>query len=87
MNNNFLFKTENIFKLILKILFLTMLICFLSISFTASAKKKDEEKVCLYCNKYEKLKDWPESEGQKHLFTKKLIIQKKCSIKIIRQAD
>ena len=62
MNNNFLFKTENIFKLILKILFLTILICFLSISFTASAKKKDEEKDCLYCNKYEKLKDWPESE-------------------------
>ena len=62
MNTNFLFKTENFFKLILKILFLTMLICFLSISFTASAKKKDKEKDCLYCNKYEKLKDWPESE-------------------------
>ena len=57
-----LIKAENIFKLILKILFLTMLICFLSISFTASAKKKDKEKDCLYCNKYEKLKDWPESE-------------------------
>ena len=26
------------------------------------SKKKDEEKDCLYCNKYEKLKDWPESE-------------------------
>ena len=62
MNNIFLFKTENIFKLILKILFLTILICFFSFSFSEAAKKKDEEKDCLYCNQYEKLKDWPESE-------------------------
>ncbi len=28
----------------------------------AAKKKKDDEKTCLYCKKYEKLKDWPEDE-------------------------
>ena len=30
--------------------------------FTASYSLAAEEKDCVYCNKYEKLKDWPESE-------------------------
>ena len=63
MINNFLFKQENFYKLILKIFFSTIFIFFLSISFSEADKKKDdEEKDCLYCTKYEKLKDWPESE-------------------------
>tara|TARA_Y100000768_G_scaffold164477_1_gene123087 strand:- start:224 stop:931 length:708 start_codon:yes stop_codon:yes gene_type:complete len=63
MINNFLFKQEYFYKLILKIFFSTIFIFFLSISFSEADKKKDdEEKDCLYCTKYEKLKDWPESE-------------------------
>jgi hypothetical protein len=63
MINIFLFKQENFYKLILKIFFSTIFIFFLSISFSEADKKKDdEEKDCLYCTKYEKLKDWPESE-------------------------
>ena len=35
----------------------------LLLSYSEAAKKEDkEEKDCLYCNKYEKLKDWPEIE-------------------------
>ena len=59
---NLLIKIENIFKTFTKILFSTIFIFLLTISFSEAAKKKDEEKDCLYCNKYEKLKDWPESE-------------------------
>ena len=59
---NLLIKKENIFKTSTKILFSTIFIFLLTISFLEAAKKKDEEKDCLYCNKYEKLKDWPKSE-------------------------
>ena len=55
-------KIENIFKRFAKILFSAIFIFLLTISFSEAAKKKDEEKDCLYCNKYEKLKDWPENE-------------------------
>ena len=53
---------KNIFRTSVKFLFSTVFIFLLTISFLEAAKKKDEEKDCLYCNKYEKLKDWPESE-------------------------
>jgi len=53
---------KNIFKTFAKILFSTIFIFLLTISFLEAAKKKEEEKDCLYCNKYEKLKDWPENE-------------------------
>ena len=53
---------KNIFKTFAKILFSTIFSFLLTISLLEAAKKKDEEKDCLYCNKYEKLKDWPESE-------------------------
>jgi len=59
---NFLIKKENILETSKKILLSTIFIFILTISFSEAAKKKDEEKDCLYCNKYEKLKDWPESE-------------------------
>ena len=52
---------KNIFKTFAKILFSTIFIFLLTISFLEAAKDK-EEKDCVYCNKYEKLKDWPESE-------------------------
>ena len=35
---------------------------FLTTSFTEAAKKKKKEKDCIYCKKYEKMVDWPESE-------------------------
>ena len=34
----------------------------LSTTFSDAAKKKKKEKDCIYCKKYEKMKDWPESE-------------------------
>ena len=58
---NLLIKKENTFKTFKNIFFSTIIIFLLTISFS-EAKKKDEEKDCLYCNKYEKLKDWPENE-------------------------
>ena len=58
------FKTqrENIYNLFLKTIFTSIIICLISTSFSEAAKKKEEDKDCLYCNKYEKLKDWPENE-------------------------
>ena len=61
MINNLLLK-KKYFKPFSKIFFSTIFILSLLIAFSEAAKKKDEEKDCLYCNKYEKLKDWPESE-------------------------
>ena len=62
MINNLLLK-KKYFKLFSKILFSTILIFILSTSLLEAAKKKkDEEKDCLYCKKYEKLKEWPENE-------------------------
>tara|TARA_B100001175_G_scaffold315874_1_gene328401 strand:+ start:559 stop:1290 length:732 start_codon:yes stop_codon:yes gene_type:complete len=50
------------FRSIIKILFTSVIIIFLGISFSDAGKKDDKKKDCIYCNKYEKLKDWPESE-------------------------
>ena len=61
MINNLLLK-KKYFKPFSKIFFSTIFIFILSISLLEAAKKKDEDKDCLYCNKYEKLKEWPESE-------------------------
>jgi len=47
---------------ITKIFLIAFAIFLLGFSFSEAAKKKEEEKDCLYCNKYEKLKDWPQSE-------------------------
>ena len=52
---------KNLFKLI--IVFVTVL--FLTTTFVEAAKKKkdkDKKKDCIYCVKYEKMADWPESE-------------------------
>ena len=54
------------FKSILKILSITTFILIFFISISEAAKKKDkDEKDCVYCKKYEKLKDWPENERPK----------------------
>ena len=45
-----------------KIFLTSFAIILLSVLFAQAEKKKDEEKKCVYCKKYEKLKDWPESE-------------------------
>jgi len=62
--NTFLYldkKTTPVVRILLAlILALTLLFYF---SELAEAKdKKEEEKDCIYCNKYEKLKDWPKNE-------------------------
>ena len=63
MISNLLLK-KKYFKPFSKIFFSTIFIIILSTSLLEAAKKKkdDEEKDCIYCKKYEKLKDWPESE-------------------------
>jgi hypothetical protein len=38
-----------------------LIIALLTTTYSPAAKKKDK-KDCVYCNKYEKLKDWPENE-------------------------
>ena len=57
-----LYLNRDIFQ-IPKNLFITILILVFTLLFSGVAIAKDkEEKDCLYCNKYEKLKDWPENE-------------------------
>ena len=46
-------------------LILALFLLSFSSSISFSAKKKDEKKDCLYCEKYEKMKDWPVSERPK----------------------
>ena len=51
------------FYFVVKIVLLTTVIFFFLISFSEADKNKDkEDKDCIYCKKYEKLKDWPEDE-------------------------
>ena len=45
-----------------KLFFSSVIIIFLGTSFSEAAKKKKDEKDCKYCEKYETLADWPESE-------------------------
>jgi len=41
--------------------FVVLIVTLLTTTYSTAAKKKDK-KDCVYCNKYEKLKDWPENE-------------------------
>ena len=48
---------------LLKYIFVIAFSVVISATITEAAKKKeDEKKDCTYCNKYEKLSDWPENE-------------------------
>ena len=50
-------------KLIVKFVNIFLLIFFINLTSLQAEEKKDEdEKDCLYCKKYETLKEWPESE-------------------------
>ena len=53
------FKTVS---LVVKILIILILIIFTSSNLEAAKKKDKEKKDCVYCLKYEKLSEWPESE-------------------------
>ena len=56
-------KIERLLNPLIKIFITSIFILIFAVSFSEAAKKKDkDEKDCVYCNKYEKLKDWPESE-------------------------
>ena len=44
-----------------KLILVFLLAAFIAVPFSEAAKKK-KEKDCIYCKKYEKMKDWPESE-------------------------
>jgi len=48
-------------KFFFKNFFVVLIIALLTATYSAAAKKKDK-KDCIYCNKYETLKDWPENE-------------------------
>ena len=62
MINNLLLR-KKYFKPFSKIFFSTIFIFILSTSLLdAAKKKKDEEKDCIYCKKYEKMEDWPVNE-------------------------
>jgi hypothetical protein len=65
LEKNFFFpgsiKTQINYINITKIFLIAFTIVFFGLSLS-EAKEKEEEKDCLYCNKYEKLKEWPESE-------------------------
>ena len=56
----------------IKILFSSFIIIFLSTSFLEAAKKKKEEKTCLYCEKFEKIKDWPVKQRPKAYIYEKI---------------
>ena len=43
-----------------KILLVVLVTIFLATTYSEAAKKKAKD--CTYCNKYEKLSDWPENE-------------------------
>ena len=48
---------------LVKNFFVVLMVVLLTTTYSAAAKKKDKDKKdCIYCEKYEKLKDWPESE-------------------------
>ena len=50
-------------KLIVKFVNIFLLIFFINLTFLQADEKKDkDEKDCLYCKKFETLKEWPESE-------------------------
>ena len=53
------------FNLVTKILFALSVVLIFGTSLSEAAEKKDEEKKCVYCKKYEKMIDWPESERPK----------------------
>ena len=53
---------DNKMKCFSKILFVVMAAIILTATFAEAAKKKKKEKDCVYCHKYETMKDWPESE-------------------------
>ena len=48
-------------KNFIKNFFVVLIVTLLTTTYSVAAKKKDK-KDCMYCNKYEKLKDWPENE-------------------------
>ena len=48
-------------KFFFKNFFVVLIVILLTATYSAAAKKKDK-KDCIYCNKYETLKDWPENE-------------------------
>ena len=63
MITRFLFNKIFFHKFSLRYLFLTIIILILSISFSKAAEEKNkDEKDCIYCKKYEKLKEWPKNE-------------------------
>jgi hypothetical protein len=55
-------KIERLLNPLIKIFITSIFILIFAVFFSEAKEKEEEEKDCLYCNKYEKLKEWPENE-------------------------
>ena len=57
-------KIERLLNPLIKIFITSIFILIFAVSFSEAKEKEEEkdEKDCVYCNKYEKLKEWPENE-------------------------
>ena len=57
-------KIERLLNPLIKIFITSIVILIFAVSFSEAKEKEEEkdEKDCVYCNKYEKLKEWPENE-------------------------
>ena len=58
------FNLVRCYKNLFILLIIASFLLSLSLPYSAVAKEK-KEKTCVYCKKYEKLKDWPESDRPK----------------------
>ena len=56
-----------------KIPLIILSVLILSISSSGAATKEEKKKDCLYCEKYEKMSDWPESERPKEFIYEEVV--------------
>ena len=56
-----------------KISLIILSVLILSISSSGAATKEEKKKDCLYCEKYEKMSDWPESERPKEFIYEEVV--------------
>ena len=78
------FKTVS---LVIKILIVLTFVIFTSSNLEAAKKKDKKEKDCIYCKKYEKLSEWPESERPEAFIYEKIDYPEKMFHKITKQAS
>ena len=60
-----------------KVPLIILSVFILSISSSGAATKEENKKDCLYCEKYEKMSDWPESERPKEFIYEEVVYPNK----------